>query len=81
MIRTAIVAVLAHPSLAPEAIRQLLHVAPRGWWHRWPFLPRPAEGWMAFRSETLSGSGGPAPSPAEFAEFLAWSRAERRSRR
>ena len=81
MIRTALRTVVAHPSLAPEAMRQLLVVAPRGWWRRPPFLPRPAEGWMAFRAETLEGSGGSGPSASEFAEFLRWARAERRARR
>ena len=80
MIRTALRAVVAHPSLAPEALRQLLAVAPRGWWLRPPFLPRPAAGWMAFRTETLEGSGGAGPSASEFTEFLRWSRAERHAR-
>lgn len=80
MIRKALAAVVAHPSLAPEALRQLLAVAPRGWWRRPPFLPRPAEGWMAFRAETLGGSPLAQPTAGEFADFLVWSRAQRRSR-
>lgn len=80
MIGVALRAVLAHPSLAPEALRQLLAVAPRGWWRRPPFAPRPATAWMAFRAETLEGTGGPGPTPSEFAEFLRWSRAARRTK-
>jgi len=75
---TALKALLRHPGLTPEALRQLRLVAPRGWWQRSPFLPLPAEAWMSFRTEILGGSTGVPPTAKEFADFLRWSRAQRR---
>jgi hypothetical protein len=58
----SIVAVLRRPSLWGVAVRQVLGLAAPGWWRRWPLLPLPAPGYLAFRMQTAYGD--PAAAPA-----------------
>lgn len=68
----AVGAVVArHPSLWSTGARQLVRLAPRGWWRRAPFLPRPDEGWLRFRLQTMYGD---AEHPLEEEDLLAWLR-------
>ncbi|MFM7616846.1 MAG: hypothetical protein ACKO72_05225 [Actinomycetes bacterium] len=74
-----VTAVLAHPSLWPTAIGQAWRLAPAGWWRRPPFLPRPDEGYLAFRLETQYGRDA-APAAADVVSYLRWCRDEARRR-
>jgi len=60
-----------------SAKRVVLGFAPRGWWHRPPFLPLPDKAWFAFRMETAYGDPCAIPSRDDFIEYLAWHRAQR----
>lgn len=48
-------AVLVRPALWMTAIRQVARLTPRGWWKRFPFLPRPPRNYMEFRLVTQYG--------------------------
>jgi hypothetical protein len=71
----AAVAVLQHPSLWITAIGQIRRLAPRGWWHRAPFLPLPDPGYLRFRLVTAYGGDGADPRPADLITYLHWCRA------
>lgn len=43
------------PNLWPTAIGLARSHAMRGWWKQWPFIPRPAGAYVAFRLETQYG--------------------------
>ena len=75
----AILAVLVRPPLWPTAVRQLLLLAPPGWWRRRPHLPVPDAAYLAFRLETMYGAGAPAPRPGDLVDYLRWCRRSRRS--
>lgn len=47
--------VLARPSLWPTALRQIVRLAPRGWWKQRPFLPVPRADYLEFRLVTQYG--------------------------
>lgn len=70
------VAVLAHPSLWPVAVRQVRLLAVPGWWRRPPFLPVPDSGYLQFRLVTMYGSDA-VPDPADVVPYLRWCRAWR----
>ena len=71
----AIMAVISHPSLWVTAIRQIRHLAPRGWWHRSPFLPLPDPAYLRFRLVTAYGGDGSDPQPGDLITYLHWCRA------
>ncbi len=62
------------PGLWPTALRQVVRLAPRGWWRRAPFLPRPDGPWTAFRLQTMYGDAGHALEPADLVAWLGWAR-------
>ena len=66
----AVGAVLAHPSLWPTAARVLAVQAERGWWRRWPPLPRLPAGYARFRQEAMWGSAGATLSGPEAVAYL-----------
>jgi hypothetical protein len=72
------VAVARHPELWREAVHQAAALAPRRWWRRPPFVPRPDRGWLGFRLTTQYGDAGHRPEPTDLVAWLAWSRDARR---
>jgi hypothetical protein len=66
-------AVLRHPSLWSVAVGQLVRMARPGWWHRAPFLPIPDRSYLAFRLETMYGTGT-GPAPDDVVTYLRWCR-------
>ena len=77
----AAVAVALRPRLWPVAVRQLLLLAPRGWWRRPPFLPRPDPDYLAFRLQTMYGDPAHVPTAADVVGYLRWCRGMRRALR
>lgn len=71
----AVVAVLVRPPLWGVAVRQALRMAPPGWWRRWPLLPLPARGYLAFRMQTAYGDPSAVPPPEDVVDYLRWCRA------
>ena len=72
---SAIVAVVVRPGLWITAVRQVFVLAPPGWWHRWPFLPLPDRGYLAFRLQTAYGSSDAPLQPHDVVTYLHWCRA------
>ena len=70
-----IAAVLDRPVLWPTAVRALFSLAPRAWWRRKPWLPRPDEAFLRFRTVTAFGPDPQPPPPAEVVSYLRWLRA------
>ena len=71
----AVAAVAARPALWPTGVRQLLRLAPTGWWRRAPFLPVPDAGYLGFRMQTAYGDRDAAPRPGDVVTYLHWCRA------
>jgi hypothetical protein len=71
----AVVAVAARPVLWPAALRLVVHLAPRGWWRRPPFVPRPDPAYLEFRMVTAFGPEGRTPPAPELVSYLRWLRA------
>ena len=67
-------AVAKRPRLWATAVRQVLRLAPPGWWRRWPPVPRPDPGWMAFRMKTAYGDEHRQPEPQDVVAWLEWCR-------
>ena len=72
--RRAGVAVARHPALWFTAARQVLRLAPRGWWHRRPFLPVPDPAYLRFRLQTAYGDPDRDPEPHDVVTYLHWCR-------
>ncbi|CAN5129862.1 hypothetical protein BH24ACT1_BH24ACT1_04490 [soil metagenome] len=53
-------------------MRQILRLAPSGWWRRWPPLPLPDPTYLRFRMETAYGDPDCDPEPADVVAYLAW---------
>ena len=70
----AFLAVLRHPSLWGTALRQVMRLAPRGWWRRAPFLPLPDPDYLRFRLITAYGGDGSDPDPKDLLTYLHWCR-------
>ena len=74
MIRAGL-AVARHPSLWSVALRQARRLAAPGWWHRWPFLPRPPRDYLQFRTTTqYGGATSHRPAADDVLNYLAWCR-------
>ena len=71
----AVLAVAVRPMLWPVALRLMLRLAPRGWWRRPPFLPRPDRAYLEFRMVTAFGPDHRRPPVAELVSYLHWLRA------
>jgi hypothetical protein len=67
--------VAVRPWLWATAVRQVVRLAPEGWWRRPPHLPVPAADYLAFRLATMYGGEGHAPEPADVVAYLHWCRA------
>ncbi len=73
MIRSAL-AIGAHPSLWPTALRQLGRLVPSRWWRRAPFLPWPSKDYLEFRLLTQYGDIRHPIDPADVLNYLRWCR-------
>jgi hypothetical protein len=51
----AVLAVVVRPHLWLTAVRQLVRLAPQGWWKKAPFLPVPPSDYIEFRLVTQYG--------------------------
>ena len=67
-------AVARHPALWTTAARQVRRLAPRGWWHRRPFLPVPDPAYLRFRLQTAYGDAERDPEPDDVVTYLHWCR-------
>ena len=74
-----VAAVLARPRLWGTAVRQVLVLAPPGWWHRWPPLPLPDPAYLRFRLITAYGTTDHPPDPDDLVSYLGWCRSWRRA--
>jgi hypothetical protein len=71
----AALAVAAHPGLWGTAARQVLVLAPSGWWRESPHLPLPDPAYLRFRLQTAYGDPDRDPDPADVITYLHWCRA------
>jgi hypothetical protein len=71
----AVAAVARRPVLWSTGARQVLRLAPTGWWRRAPFLPLPDGAYLRFRLQTAYGDPHAAPRPADVVTYLHWCRA------
>ena len=69
--------VAARPSLWWASVASAIRFAPRGWWRRPPFLPRPDARYWRFRMETAYGDPDAEPSLDDLVVAIRWSRGER----
>jgi hypothetical protein len=69
-----VAAVVVRPQLWWVAGRQALRLAEPGWWHKWPPVPRPASGYLAFRLECATGRTDRGAEPSEVVSYLQWCR-------
>jgi len=67
----------ARPGLWWTATTQLLRLAPRRWWRRWPPVPRPDHGYLRFRAETMWGDAGHRAGADDLVAYLRWCRSMR----
>lgn len=74
-------ALARRPTLAVEALRTVLAVAPRAWWRAVPYLPIPDADYWAWRAETAYGDRSAAPDVDDIVDYLAWRRRQRSIRR
>jgi len=68
-------ALVVHPELWATAARQVLLLAPTGWWRRRPWLPLPDPAYLRFRLQTAYGDPEREPEPADVVTYLHWCRA------
>ena len=71
----AALAVLARPTLWGTAVRQVLVLAPSGWWRSAPHLPVPDPAYLRFRLQTAYGDPDREPDPGDVVTYLHWCRA------
>jgi hypothetical protein len=76
-----VAAVAVRPDLWVTALRQVLALAPSGWWRRRPFLPLPDAGYLAFRLQTMYGDARHPPAPDDVVAYLEWCRSHRQTLR
>jgi hypothetical protein len=74
--RVVLRAVLPHPSLWWAGACAVGRLAPKGWWHRSPFLPLPAGPYWHFRLVTAYGGTGDERLmvPDDVVTYLRWCR-------
>lgn len=74
----ALAAVVRRPDLWAALVRTGWRLVPPGWWRRWPPLPRPDPGYLAFRLETAYGDASASPDPRDLVAYLEWCRRQAR---
>ena len=67
-------AVAKRPDLWTTAWRQLVALAPRGWWRHWPPVPVPDAAYLRFRLQTVYGTDGAPIPPSDAVGYLEWCR-------
>ncbi|HMK96835.1 MAG TPA: hypothetical protein VK425_04760 [Acidimicrobiales bacterium] len=70
----ALFEVAKRPGLWLTAARQARALAPARWWARWPPLPLPPPGYIAFRLECMYGTGKASISGPDLVAYLEWCR-------
>ena len=70
----AAMALLVRPALWATAGRQIVRLAPTGWWRHWPLLPLPDAAYLRFRLVTQYGDPDRAPEPRDVIAYLQWCR-------
>lgn len=73
-----VLAVGRRPQLWSEGLRALFAVAPRNWWRRAPFLPKPDERYAAWRVATAQGDPTLGIEADELVSYLKWRRRQHR---
>jgi hypothetical protein len=68
-------ALARRPELWPTAARQVLVLAPPGWWRQRPWLPWPEPAYLRFRLQTAYGDPDRRPEPTDVVTYLHWCRA------
>ena len=76
-----VLAVLARPRLWGVGFSQLFRLARRGWWRRWPPVPRPDPDYLRFRMQTYYGDPDRPFDAADLVRYLEWCRQQRRGLR
>ena len=71
---SAVLTVARHPALWLTALRQVLRLAPRGWWRRPPYLPLPDGDYLRFRLVTQYGDPNREPDANDLVTYLEWCR-------
>jgi hypothetical protein len=77
----AVVSLVRRPSAWCAAVTSAIRFAPRGWWHRRPFLPVPDARYWRFRMETAFGSEEAEPGIEDLVTAMHWARRARRRQR
>jgi hypothetical protein len=72
--RRVVRSILLEPSLWPAALAATFALAPRGWWRRPPFLPRPDPAVLEWRVATAYGSSEATVEPGDVIAYLRWRR-------
>jgi hypothetical protein len=70
-------AIAARPALWWTAVVQLRRLSPRGWWRRWPPVPRPDRAYLRFRIQTMWGDADHEPEANDLVAYLQWCRSMR----
>ena len=71
---SAAAALARRPGLWATAVRQLVALAPTGWWRRPPFVPVPDREYLRFRLQTYYGDPDREPEAADALAWLEWCR-------
>jgi hypothetical protein len=69
---------LKRPWLVPALLGLAWAARRRGWYRRFPFLPLPPAGYLAWRMDTAYGDPLASASDDETARYLSWARRMRR---
>jgi len=72
--RRAAAAIAVRPRLWGTAVRQVVRLAPRGWWRRWPPVPLPDAEYLRFRLVTQYGDPDRMPDADDVVTYLEWCR-------
>lgn len=73
----AVLAVVVRPVLWPTAIGAMVALAPRRWWARRPFLPKPDPDIVAWRVTTAYGHAEMTLVTQDLISYLRWRRKNR----
>lgn len=74
LVRAVLSVVVRQPNLLPIALVVGRGLVPTKWWRRWPPVPFPDRGWIAFRLETAYGDPNARPSVEDVKGYLEWAR-------
>jgi hypothetical protein len=60
-------------AVRPRLWSSAAHLAPPGWWRRWPPRPLPPSDYIRFRAQTMYGDDGRF-DPEDLVSYLEWCR-------